>query len=196
MKQISMLKLSLGLALSLGLTALPGCSGPLLDAGGKIAAAGGKTAPAEAVVDCVWVVSSGSPDYSYAFGSGEATADSFTLSFEEDPPAEALNSYGIGVGVLALMPTGKGLAQGKLDDKLSDTLEDTALGAAGGYAIIFKKAGAADGPAWAGDFPDGYSCAKGVPATGDGFDTFAPVDCAEVVITVDDINNIEFTNWT
>ncbi|MBZ4422459.1 hypothetical protein [Myxococcus sp. RHSTA-1-4] len=50
---------------------------------------------------------------------------------------------------------------------------------------------------WAATFPLGDSCGKGVqaPPSG-GFDTFEPVACSSIGVTVDDIDNIEFVNWT
>lgn len=199
MNLVSMKKVSLAIALLSGLALLGGCGGGsegVFEAQGQITAASGKTLPDGAVASVIWSVSSGSPDYAYAYGSGTTTAEGFDVSFAADPPAEALNSYGIGVGIIVAMPAGQGLADGKVSEAAMDTLDQTAVGATGQYAIIYKKAGAA-GLDWSGAFPDGYSCAKGVPAAaGQTFDSFALVDCAEVVLTVDDLDTIDFTNWT
>jgi hypothetical protein len=197
MNVVSMKKASLAVALVGSLALLAGCGGSegVFEAQGKVSAASGKALPDSADLSVLWNVSSGSPDYLYSYGGGSATTDGFDVSFDADPPAEALNSYGVGVGIVVAMPSGQGVAAGKVSDATMDTLDKTAVGATGQHAIIFKKAGATE-PAWISAFPDGYSCAKGVPATNDGFDTYAPADCAEVVLTVDELDNIDFTNWT
>ena len=165
------------------------------DVDGKIVAAAGKTVPASASVKTIWSVSSGSPDYAYAYGDGTSSNATFSTNFPMDPPAEALNADIVGVGILVLYTEGMTPADGKLASEAE--IFANAIGAAGQYAVIFKVKDDPLAPAWVKDFPAGYSCAKGVPAPSGGtFDSFAPVDCAEVEITVDDLNNIEFVNWT
>ncbi|MFT3774143.1 MAG: hypothetical protein QM820_52930 [Minicystis sp.] len=200
MSIVSMKKVVLSSFAALALGALGGCGGGgsqgegALEVEGAVTAASGKTAPDHALVNVFWMVTSGSPDYGYAFGSGEATSGAFDLSFPAAPPAEAINSYGIGVGVVLLMPDSQGLPDGKVAD--DDAIEEHALGAVSNFAIIYKKAGAT-GLSWSAAFPEGYSCAKGVPAKeGETFDSFEPVDCATAVMTVDAIDNIDFVNWT
>jgi len=177
-----------------------GANAPDTHGGGPLAANPGKTVPAHAQVEVIWSVSSGSPDYAYAFGSGEASGGTYTVSLPDPPPAEALNSYGtgfgdIGVGIIVLLPDGTSVPAGKVSDATMNDIETKAIGGSAGYAIIYKGAGASK-LSWSSLFPDGYSCAKGVPAKpGETFDTLEPVDCSEVVITVDSLNNLEFNNW-
>src|SRR5262245_1503255 len=79
---------------------------------GKITAVPGKMVPAMGGVEVAWSVSSGSPDYLYVFGSGPTSGNTFSLSLDKAPPAEALNSYGIGVGIVFLFPTATTVPEG------------------------------------------------------------------------------------
>jgi hypothetical protein len=165
------------------------------EVGGKLTPGQGQTIPANATVKTIWVVSAASPDYGYAYGEGSSSGASFSMSLSMDPPADAINAGILGVGVPILYTQGKAPADGKLASE-ADMLAN-AIGAAGQYAVIFKAKDDAQAPAWIKAFPLGYSCGKGVPAAaGETFDTFAPVDCAQVEITVDSIDKIQFVNWT
>jgi hypothetical protein len=165
------------------------------EVGGKLTPGQGKTIPASATVKAIWVVSASSPDYAYAYGDGSSSGASFTMSLPMDPPAEAINAGILGVGIPILYTQGKAPADGKLASEAD--MVANAIGAAGQYAIIFKAKDDPQAPTWVKDFPLGYSCGKGVPApVGQTFDSFAPVDCAQVEITVDDFDKIQFVNWT
>lgn len=161
---------------------------------GKLTPGAGKTVPTHAVVQTIWGVSATSPDYSYISATGEASNGTFHITLAE-PPAEALNLDKLGVGGLVLLPDGGALPEGKLADP--GALKTQLIGMTGPYAIIYKKADVPDLP-WVKDFPDGYSCARGVPSPmpGQEFDSFTPVDCSELEIIVDSYDNIETTNWT
>lgn len=164
----------------------------MIQVNGSLVPGAGKVVPAEADVLVAWTVSSGSPDYLYGYGTGQSMGDKFVLSLNQAPPSQALNSYGIGVGIVMLFPKGMLPPEGVL----TDPQFATSIGAAGQYAIIYKT-NAAPAMTWFVDFNEGYSCGKGAPPKpGSNFESFAPVDCAQVTITVDDINNIQFVNWT
>ncbi|HZI14728.1 MAG TPA: hypothetical protein VE153_30450 [Myxococcus sp.] len=170
-------------------------AGSAFTVGGSLTAAAGKQVPASAKLMVLWAVSSGSPDYVYKFGEGTSTGASFSLQLPQLPPADALNRGELGVGLMLLEPGTYALADGRYED--ADPPFEQALGAAGQYAIIYKAKEQVAGPAWAERFPVGYSCGKGAPpATTGGFETFEPVSCASISVTVDDIDNIEFVNWT
>ena len=142
-----------------------------------------------------WVVSSGSPDYVYVFGQGTATSTGFTINFESEPPAEALNSYGVGIAIVGgLFPSSTVYTPGKAGSGTPFYEDATTQALTDRYAIIYKKAGA-EGLDWTDSFPDGYSCGKGVPAVqGQTFDTFEKVDCAQVILRIDTMFDI--VNWT
>ncbi|MFP2907561.1 hypothetical protein ACLESD_21425, partial [Pyxidicoccus sp. 3LFB2] len=164
-------------------------------AGGTLTAATGKEVPASAKLMVIWSVSSSSPDYLYKFGEGTSTGSTFGLQLETPPPAAALNGGELGVGLLVLMPTDSAIADGQLAD--ADAALEPALGAAGQYAIIHKTNAQVAARAWAALFPVGYSCGKGVPAaSGESHDSFEPVSCASIGITVDALDNIDFVDWT
>ena len=147
---------------------------------------GGTAEPASLAV--AWVVTSGSPDYVYSFGGGNYDGTKFVVSFSGNPPAEAINSYGVGVGlVLLLTPDASTPPTGK--HPLPDSM---IAGISAEYAIIWKEP-TASGPGWSSDFPTGYACGKCVPATDSSFDSFAVVDCATLEIVV---NATSACNWT
>lgn len=163
---------------------------------GKTEVAAGNSFPAaDNKVFAYWVISSGSPDYIYVFGQGTATSTGFTMSFESEPPAEALNSYGVGVAIVGgLFPSSTTYAPGKLMDEDLFYEDNTTQALTDRYAIIYKKANAED-LGWTDSFPEGYSCGKGVPAAnGESFDTFEKVDCAQVILRIDTMFDV--VNWT
>lgn len=178
---------------------------PLLQIDGDVTVEGGAMAPAAGFygVHTIWQISSGSPDYLYVFGSGEAeikaTNSTFSMSFLTPPPAEALNSYGVGVGLLMglfdpTMPLAPGV--GMFSDEVSDAPGIVTEAAADRFGIIYI-APDADKTAlgWTANFPDGYSCGRGVDAVvADDFDTFEPVSCDTVVLRI--ATMFDVVNWT
>lgn len=163
--------------------------------GGQAAFSFSATAPAgsaSATLAVAWVVSSGSPDYTYSFGSGSLSGATFQVTFATDPPpAEALNSYGVGVGLIVAYQAGTSVPQGKID---FGALEPKLLGLSARHAVIYKKADAST-IEWATQFPTGYSCGVcGPPPSGSLFDTYAPVDCSTVKLDL--TGTEESCNWT
>lgn len=170
-------------------------AGSAFSAGGSLTPGPGKQVPESAKLVVLWSVPSGSPDYLYKFGEGTSSGATFTLPLQTPPPAEALNRAELGVGLVLLMPTSFSQADGRYEDE--DVFFDALIGAAGQYAIIYKASEQVSTPSWVSRFPAGYSCGKGVAApAGSSFDTFEPVACASINVTVDDAANIEFVNWT
>lgn len=149
----------------------------------------GTDAPATGNTVVIWVVSSGSPDYIYKFGQGTSTGAQFVVSFSTNPPAAALNSYGIGVGIVALLAPGTAVpADGMVDEMVLDGAGYTPL-----HAVIYKDATA--NPAvvpWIAPFPLGYSCGRCVEASA-GFDSFEPTACTTVEV---DMTPANACNWT
>jgi hypothetical protein len=163
------------------------------DVRGVLTPAAGHTVPESAEVFALWMVSAGSPDYGYVFGEGESSGASFGISFDGDLPAEATNR-GLGVAFIVLSSTP--VAAGRLETEV--TGEGDLLGGAAGYAMIWRDpAGLGEMPyrEWALDFPVGYSCAELVDEP-DTFDSFRPIACEDVEITVADPDTLDFGNWT
>ena len=153
----------------------------------------GAPVPAGTRVMVAWEVSSGSPDYTYVFGEGtvQANGAGFELTFDAPPPARALNSNGLGVGIVFLT-TDTGLRAG--DD--ASRLDPAAIvGAAGQFAVIYLDRGPAEVGSWAAKFQPGYNVGRGIEIPGD-FDGFEPVSPSSIEIIVDDLENIDFVNWT
>lgn len=160
----------------------------------------GSQIPHEAKAVVIWSVTSGSPDYAYKFGEGASRDAKFSVNFDGQIPAEAINSYGVGVGLIALVPPATTLPDGKLDgahDGNPSSKELTPLGITSQYAIIYKTDTAKDFK-WSTSFPAGLSCGVCVPAPeGEVFDSFEPIDCDKLKIeTASDPTSIHSCNWT
>lgn len=135
-----------------------------------------------------WQVTSGSPDYLWKFGEGTSTATTFMVTMGSNPPAQAINSYGLAIGIVVMMPDGVALPpDGIVDDNAFEPIAGT-----GNHWIIFKAPGASL-PGWPESFPDGYACGVCVPASGSTFDTFAVTACDGLEM-VRDLNDV--CNWT
>lgn len=155
-----------------------------------------KPLPSGTRVLVAWVVSSGSPDYTYVFGEGivRTNNNTFTIDFNGPPPAKALNSYGLGVGIV-LLTTNTSIKEGS---DIQGVAESEIVGAAGEYAVIYVERDPAELGAnigWVSRFKRGYNVGRGVdlPRTFDGFE---PVSPSSVEIMIDALRNIEFVNWT
>ena len=148
--------------------------------------------PGSTRVVVAWVVSSGSPDYTYVYGEGalQEQAGTFSLTFDAPPPAAALNSSGLGVGIV-LLTTDAELQAG---DDLGETTSGI-VGAAGEYAVIYLDSDPEEIGGWPSDFRPGYSVGRDVDLPGT-FDGFEPVRPSSIEIIVDDPENIDFVNWT
>ncbi|MCC6903958.1 MAG: hypothetical protein IT377_33630 [Polyangiaceae bacterium] len=188
---------SVALALAVAVPCLAACgsSGPTGPGGtsgtplaeGTVVGAGteaGKVAVA-------WIVSSGSPDYTYSFGGGEFDGTKFVVSFDGTPPLEAVNSYGVGVGLLVLLAPGTAARPtGKFDfDEIDGAI--TAISAQ--HAIIWKDA-SKEGLDWSAPLPAGFSCGKCAPgAPGSSFDSYVQTDCSTLELVPGSTSKC---NWT
>ena len=164
------------------------------DAAGAFLFGGTVTGPAAAAgpVGVIWVVSAGSPDYSYGFGAGSSSGATFAGGLTSTPPTAARNVTAqaeFGVGVAILMAPGQSLPEGRLT-----SMPPTPVGLSARHAIIYR------GPTdtgtvmpWTAAFPVGLSCGVCVDAPS-GFDSFAPVDCAALVI--DSNLSTPVCNWS
>jgi hypothetical protein len=159
---------------------------------GPLTNVSGQSVPANARVVVAWVVTSADPDYTYIYGEGSVQAGTYRISFSAPPPAEALNAGQLGVGIV-LLTSGDGLRSGmRLEDAPANTV---LLGGTGNYAVIYKALETITRVDWADPFPLGFGAGVGVEQPGD-FDAFAPTDPSGLELIVDDIDNIDFVNWT
>ncbi len=139
----------------------------------------------------IWMVSSGSPDYDYKLGDGTMDNGTFTVTLPRPLPAEAINSWGIGVGLLVVVPANTVIADGIMEE----TAYDDIFGLSPQHSIIWREATVdTDRAPWGEDFPEGYSCGSCVSGTGT-FDGFSPTDCSEPVVMTD-LEEDSFCNWT
>jgi hypothetical protein len=140
-----------------------------------------------------WTVASGDPDYSYTFGEGtiDAAAGTFRIELTEPPPPEALNTGGLGVGII-VATTNPSVGNGFHLDQLSPS---ELVGAAGRYGIIYIADPNIQIPLWATAFTPGYGVGVGVDEV-NGFDIFQPTSQTGVVLIIDNLANIDFVNWT
>ncbi|WP_437566795.1 hypothetical protein [Sorangium sp. So ce542] len=153
----------------------------------------GDAVPQDTQVIVAWVVSSGSPDYAFSFGDGSVSGVTFTVGFGSAPPSEAINSHGVGVGVVFLLEPGTDVPEGVLDEEV---IEAAVVGASPRHAIIWRDP-SGPGTSWSDGFPYGFGCGKCAAAEGETFDTYEPVDCSEVEVqATSDFESLEFCNWT
>ena len=163
-------------------------SGPVDDA----VQAAGRTAV------LLWEVSSGSPDYLYKFGEGTVANGRFSIVLPGDPLDEAINSFGIGVAIVVVLPAGITLADGRLAIKAFNA--DTMAGVSARYSVIWR-AQTLDFPSpppanfWPLSFPVGYACgACTLKPDGGSFEGFAPTSCDQIHITT--YSQGTMCNWT
>jgi len=169
-----------------------GSSGTTFVVRGPLTNVSGQPVPANARVVVAWVVTSADPDYTYIYGEGTVQSSTYQVTFTAPPPAEALNEGQIGVGIV-LLTSGSGLRSGmRLEEAPANTV---LLGGTGNYGVIYKAVGTVTRVDWADAFPLGFGAGVGVERPGD-FDAFAPTDPAGLELIVDDIDNIDFVNWT
>lgn len=165
---------------------------PSLQVSGPVQGAGGHTPPPAAKVVAMWTVEEYLQGRRHQkFGEGTATADRFTLTFAQAPPAAALAGGKVGVGVLYLVPAGTAIADGPVDD---NAIRSVALGAAGSYGIVYRAQGATT-PSWITAFGEGYGCGIGVSRGGTELESFAPTSCTDVRIEVNELASIRFVDW-
>lgn len=161
---------------------------------GTIRNVSGAAIPSGARVIAVWGVSSGSPDYSYVFGEGtvDAATNTFTLELDRVPPAEALNDGRLGVATIFLVGAGAP-PPGRMSNDYPTT---SIIGAAARYGIIYLGDDPSRQPDWVRTFPRGYAVGVGVTQPGSSFDGFTRAPADDVEIVIDDLENLEFVNWT
>lgn len=200
------------ISLLLSLFTLGCTSGGSIGADGRVSGIVASAEPEAALpppgeIGVYWSVSSGSPDYGYFAGAGAFSPAGFELRLADPLPIEAQNDYGrgarLGVGTVFAFREGAAPAVGRDTTDAEDPSELGVLGAADRFAIIYRAgefpldgSGASH---WAADFPEGYSCGRGVEATaGETFDSFEPVDCDLVELKMGDVDSdaFDFVNWT
>ena len=151
--------------------------------------------PPNARLVVAWAVSSTSADYTYVFGEGtlDASAGTFEIRLDQPPPSQALNDDALGVGII-VVTTNSSIGNG---GDISSVPETELIGAAGQYGIISvtNAEEAAQYRNWAAQFDIGYGVGVGVQVSGD-FDGFEPASSSSVVLIIDDLENIDFVNWT
>jgi len=141
-----------------------------------------------------WQVVSGTPDYLYTFGEGTVApgGNSFEIRLTSAPPAEALNSFGLGVGVILLVTDGN-LRSGQ---KLDGIPRTGVIGAASRYSIIYADRDPAKIGHWVTRFPRGFSVGRGVKGAGAfDFESFEPVGAGLVELIVDSLEKLDFVDW-
>jgi hypothetical protein len=188
---------TLALALALPFVASCGSDSPTepqlpITFSGAIQVLNGTTVPANARVLALWGVSAGSPDYSYVYGTGTVNSNgTFTITFDAEPPAEALNDGELGVALL-ILTTDQTLAQGRVP---ANYTFPGLIGMTEDHSVIFtKNLTGAHAAGWPNRFA-GYGAGE-VERSTTGFDTFKSVALNALKIVVDNLNNIDPPNWT
>jgi hypothetical protein len=160
----------------------------------------------EAVV--AWNVTSGPEDYAYVWGRAPLSDGAFTLSLASEPPAEAINSYGLAVGLVMVVPVSAGIKDGRQSDDNEDSFERV-VAASARHAIVYvdlARANAATSDAtiptpnqrahWLFEFEQGYSCGLGQEAPPEEtFDSYVPTPC-ETIELHPGSHDFDFPDWT
>ena len=143
-----------------------------------------------------WVGDVGEGDFAYVFGSGEIDqeAGTFRMTFHAEPPDSA--SFGGIFGVGALILVDAPLEEGLLPDGFFDS--DAILGASPRHYVIFNSRDPEllENVPWLEPFPQGYSVGRGIQIPDFVFDGFEPADPDSVEIIIDDLENLDFVNWS
>lgn len=153
------------------------------------------TPPGTQVI-ALWSVTTTSPAYFFALGTGLASGSRFRINLPADElPILALNNGGLGVAMLVALPEDAQLPkEGSLTRTEFNALTAGALGLSKRHAIIYRQERGQPTSPWAFDFTAGYQCAQGVePAPNQSFETFEPAPCEELTITLD--GRRDWVNW-
>ena len=65
-----------------------------------------------------------------------------------------------------------------------------------GIRIYYKGGYTGEGTPWLHDFPTGYSVGRGIGIPDERHEGFEPVEPTGIEITVDDLENLVFVNWS
>jgi hypothetical protein len=135
----------------------------------------GTSPPASGQVLMLWDL----VDTAYKWGDGTATATSYAITLDTDPPAGAILPGGLAVGYVVLVADGTNVPDGPYT---SATLNFPILGITSDTAIIWRDAlGSGAGLSWEAAFGARSSCGHGVRQT-TGHDTFELTPCANMTI--------------
>lgn len=179
-----------------GPTDLPPLDHPLTISG-SIIDRSGDPIPAGVRVIGVWFVASGTPDYEFIFGEGsiDPSRTSFSLTFDRNPPSEALNDDGLGVGYITLV-NDSSLHQG---DRLPADFkpEESIVGGSERYVVIYvRDKQVAHGFPWVSSFESGYSVGLVTEEPEEYFVGFTPTASDGITASFDDWKNMKFPDWT
>ncbi len=134
-------------------------------------------------------------EYVFGRGSIDYEAKTFSIVMKDSIPEAAMHSENFGIGFI-FASNNPGIEEKLYEEGFID--EEMVKGAAGGFCIIFKKSSEVlfdSWNQWSGEFGKGYTVGKGYEIP-DEYDGFMPFDKNSVVLIIDDLNNIEFTNWS
>ena len=142
----------------------------------------------------LWLVSSSNPDYDYKLGEGAIDADgSYLITLPETLPVEAINDWGIGVGLPLVLAENAtlpdGIVSGDDFERLvvgffSSTLHYLARNECGCRSCALGRV-----------FEEGYSCARCLEQD-EGFDGYEPMDCADPIDFKGFDDDYDFCNWS
>jgi len=136
------------------------------------------TAAPRGTVVALWEIKSVTPSYFYKYGDGIRADTQFTIGWDADPPAEALDVDGFGVAIFALLPDTTVVADGEYD------LADLPIrGLSTDTAVVYKASTVTD-PAWAAALPPRFSCARCARSPAGTGDSFELTPCAAVTIGI------------
>jgi len=193
---------SLTVAMLIGIAAA-GCSdsptGPRplpVTVSGFLTNRSGEPIPANARVVVLWSGDDGSGDYAYIFGEGsvDRATNRFTVTFDREPPAEAVLSGRLGVG-LVMLTIDPNLGEGRVPDTYD--YESSVIGVTEKHAVVFLDVDPNTfGDAWPAAFRRGFNVGREVDLPGTDLDDIAPARLNSMELIVDDLASIDVINWS
>jgi hypothetical protein len=142
-----------------------------------------------------WAGTDETSEYIFGEGTIDIKNNTFKIILKDSLPVQAFYQEGFGIGHIFL--TNDKTIELKQYPKGIDYTK--IIGAAGVYTVIFKKKDTLpidSNLKWSNKFKTGYTIGKGYDIPDAIFDGYLPDNSNSVKITVDELNNIIFTNWS
>jgi hypothetical protein len=132
------------------------------------------------------------------FGLGFATDTEFEVTFDREPPIGAMildpgGNPTVGVGFIFAFDPEIDLPP---EGQTSETVLEMAYAMTPRHAIIFNSPADRPDLPWESDFTPGFHCAVCIePMGGADFESWAPIDCADLELTTTLFGETEFCNF-
>ncbi len=143
----------------------------------------------------LWSVG-GDPDRNYLWGETEPNLADMTFELPlPTPPDDVLNRGTLGVAYIVVLDSSASLEEGFVP--LDFDYGSGFIGGATRHNVIYYEGGhTGEDTHWVHDFPTGYSVGRGIEIPDEYHEGFEPVEPTGIEITVDDLEDLVFVNWS